>query len=113
MRHSVRIDKLVLRPFKQRIRVGGEIAYEYAHGRFMRSGVVKTRQTTSEHLMVLLQSNPGVTARRFEELANEKDLGRNRARTFLHDGLVSKSIRSETAARGGRRFFRAGENDGK
>src|SRR5258708_30968774 len=75
-----RLDKLVLRPFKQRIQVGGEITYEYADGRFVRTGAAETRQTISEQLTALLRLNPGVTARRFEELANERNLGRNRAR---------------------------------
>ena len=100
-----RLDKLVLRPFKQRIQVGAEISYEYAQGRFLRGKAAEARQTLSEQLMVLLRLNPGVTARRFEELANERNLGRNRARTFLNDGLLSKSIRVKTAARGGKRYF--------
>ena len=45
-----RLDKLVLRPFKQRIQIGGEIAYEYAHGRFVRTGAAEKRQTISEQL---------------------------------------------------------------
>ena len=70
-----RLDKLVLRPFKQRIQVGAEISYEYAQGRLLRGEAAETRQTLSEQLMVLLRLNPGVTARKFEALANERNLG--------------------------------------
>jgi hypothetical protein len=106
-----RLDKVVLRPFKQRIQVGAELAYEYAHGQFVRSDTAGLNQTVGERLMELLRLNPGVTARKFEELASKRNLGRNRARTFLNDGLLSKSIRPETGARGGRRYFAMVEDD--
>lgn len=106
-----RLDKLVLRPFKQRIQVGAELTYEYAQGRFLRVEAAEARQTASEQLMALLRLNPGVTQRKFEELATARNLGRNRARTFLNNGLLSKSIRPETVGRGGRRYFAAVEDD--
>ena len=107
------LDKLVLRPFKQRIHVGGDFTYEYADGRFVRGGRAEARQTVSEQLMALLRLNPGVTARKFENLATKRNLGRNGARSFLSDGVLAKSIRWQPGARGGKRYFVGGENDGE
>lgn len=90
-----KLDRLILRPFKTRIHVGGEISYSYADGRFVRGATEEARETVTEQLTMLLRMNPGVKAKRFEDLANDKGLGRNRARTFLNDGLLAGSIRRE------------------
>jgi hypothetical protein len=102
-----RLDKLVLRPYKSRIGAAGEITYSYADGQFVRDDAAETRQTVSEQLTALLRLNPGVTAKAFEDLANDRGLGRNRARSFLGDGITSKGVRYKPAANGGKRYFLA------
>jgi KaiC/GvpD/RAD55 family RecA-like ATPase len=91
-----RLEKLVLRAYKSRIGVSGELSYQYAGGRFVRGDIQEARQTVSEQLTALLRLNPGVTARRFDELTNARGLGRNKARVFLADGVLAGSIRRET-----------------
>ena len=102
------LDKMVMRPFKMRMGSCGELVYFYADGRFVRGDAAETQQTVSEQLTALLRLNPGVTAKAFEDLANDRGLGRNRARSFLGDGITSKGVRYKPAANGGKRYFLAG-----
>lgn len=92
------LGTLVLRPFKMRMGVCGEISYLYAGGRFVRGDATEARQTVSEQLTALLRQNPNIGAKRFEDLAAECGLGRNRARTFLNDGVLSGAIKRETGS---------------
>jgi hypothetical protein len=103
-----RLDKLVLRPYKSRVGAAAEITYSYADGQFLRGDAVEARQSVSEQLTVLLRLNPGVTARRFDDLVNDRGLGRNRSRTFLGDGLISGVVRFESGPRNAKRYFLAG-----
>jgi hypothetical protein len=93
------LDKLVLRPFKVRIQVASEISYEYADGRFIRRGRTEAQQTISEQLATILRMNPGVTSRKFEELAISRSIARQRAREFLGTGVLAGSISRETGAK--------------
>jgi KaiC/GvpD/RAD55 family RecA-like ATPase len=102
------LGTLVLRPFKMRVGSCGEISYSYAGGRIIRGNAAEVKQTVTEQLTALLRLNPGVTARRFDDLVNNKGLGRNRARSFLGDGLLSGSIRFEPGPRNAKRHFLAG-----
>jgi hypothetical protein len=99
------LDKLILRPFKTRIQVNGELAYDYAGGRFIRSGRMEAQQTVNEQLIALLRLNPGVTSRKFEELAMERGIGRQRAREFLGAGVLAGSVRRETGARNTKKHY--------
>ena len=92
------LDKMVMRPFKMRMGSCGELVYFYADGRFVRGDAAEARETVGEQLTALLRLNPGVGAKRFEDLAAECGLGRNRARTFLNDGVLSKAIKRETGS---------------
>jgi AAA domain/DnaB-like helicase N terminal domain len=103
-----RLDKLMLRPYKSRIGAAVEITYSYSDGQFIRCDAGEARQTVGEQLTGLLRLNPGVTATVFENLANDRRLGRNRARTFLGDGIASKAVRYESV-NGGKRYFLAGQ----
>jgi hypothetical protein len=103
-----RLDKIVLRAYKSRLGFAGELIYQYADGRFIREDAAEVGQTITEQLTVLLRLNPGVTAKGFEDLANERGLGRNRARGFLGDGIRCKAVRFEPSAKGGKRYFLAG-----
>ena len=100
-----RLDKLVLRPYKSRIGAAGEITYSYAGGRFVRGDIGEARQTVSEQLTAILRTNPGITARKFDDLVNGRGLGR--ARTFLSEGVLSGSIRRETGPGKAKRYYLA------
>lgn len=106
-----RLGTLVLRPFKMRMGVCGEISYEYASGRFTRGEREEARQTINEQLTALLRLNPGVGAKRFEDLAAERGLGRNRARTFLNDGVLSRAIKREAGSGKLKRHYLPGTED--
>jgi hypothetical protein len=105
---SGQLGTLVLRPFKMRVGSCGEITYSYAGGRFIRGNAAEVKQTLAEQLTALLRLNPGVTARRFDDLVNDRGLGRNRARTFLGDGVTSGAVRFEPGPKNAKRYFLAG-----
>jgi KaiC/GvpD/RAD55 family RecA-like ATPase len=91
-----RLDKLVLRCFKSRFGFSGELSYEYAGGRFVRCKAAESQEAPIEQLRRILRLQPGITARQFEELANTRGLGRNRARNYLADGVLSGAIQRQT-----------------
>jgi hypothetical protein len=91
-----RLDTLRLHCFKSRFGFFGEIVYHYTDGRFTRDDDKSAgARTVTEQLNELLRGNPGISAVEFERLAGERNLGRNRARTFLDDGIASGDIRRE------------------
>ncbi|HWR35363.1 MAG TPA: DnaB-like helicase N-terminal domain-containing protein [Clostridia bacterium] len=98
------LDKMALRPFKNRFGHAGQIMYDYAGGRFTRCDEHNARQTVTEQMTALLRLNPGVTGKAFEDLASKHNLGRNVARRFLGDGVLAGSIRFETGAKNMRRY---------
>jgi hypothetical protein len=94
------LGTLVLRPFKMRMGVCGEVTYTYADGHCLRrDSAGDDEQTVSAQLIALLRKNPGIAAKPFEDLAAERGLGRNRARAFIHDGVLSGAIRRDTGAK--------------
>lgn len=105
---SGELDRLVLRPFKMRMGSAGEIAYQYAGGRFVRVDEAEVRETVSEELTALLRQNPAIGVKRFEDLAAEAGLGRNRARTFLADGVLSGGVVRKVGPKNVMRHFLAG-----
>ncbi len=101
-----RLGTLRLRCFKSRFGFAGELVYHYADGKFIRDkGKDAGTRTVTEQLTGLLLGNPGIEAKAFEEFANERKLGRNRARTFLNDGVVAGTIRREPGRRNAKRHF--------
>jgi hypothetical protein len=100
-----RLGRLLVRPFKTRIHISGTLAYDYADGRFSRADWTEARQTVAEQLTSILRVNPGITARRFDELAKAAGLGRDCTRSFLHDGILSGAIRRETGPNNAKRHF--------
>jgi hypothetical protein len=102
------LDKLVLRPFKARFGVVGELSYQYAGGQFIRGDAGEARQTVSEKLTALLRQYPGVNSKRFADLAIERGMARNQARVFLNDGVLSGAIHRETSLKNLKRYFLAG-----
>jgi hypothetical protein len=101
-----RLDVLRLRCYKSRFGFSGELVYRYAGGKFLRDndGHAASR-TAAEQLTSLLRTNPGVGQADFEALAAKSGLGRNRARTFLNDGLRAGTVRIEPGARNAKRYF--------
>jgi hypothetical protein len=106
-----RLDKLVLRPYKSRIGAAGEISYEYADGQFLRGDAGEARHTVSDQLTELLRTNPGITGRKYEELATTRSISRERAREFLNAGVFAGSVRRESGQRNAKRFFLNGGGD--
>jgi hypothetical protein len=85
------LGTLRLRAFKMRFSATPELVFRYVDGEF----VVDERgatPTVTESLGKLLQANPGIRAAEFERLAAEKNLGRNRARQFLQNGLATGTV---------------------
>jgi predicted ATP-dependent serine protease len=70
------LDRLVLRPFKNRFGLSHELSYRYADGKFIRGDATEATQTLAEQLTALLRLNPGVTARRFDELVRNRGISR-------------------------------------
>jgi hypothetical protein len=99
----LRLETLRLKAFKARCGVLPELTIFYAGGRFERDarGPVKTEK---ESLRDLLIANPGVATKRFEDLASEKGLGRNRAREFCAEGVLAGTIRRDMGGNY-RKFF--------
>jgi hypothetical protein len=95
-----RLDRIRLRCFKSRYGFAGEIVYHYADGRMVRDERSHApERTAADQLTSLLRVNPGVTTKRFEDLAAGLSLGRNKARDFLGNGVLAGSITRESAGR--------------
>ena len=88
---------LRLKAFKARFSVQPEIILNYRAGRFEIDDRGATR-TNQEILQQLLIENPGVHAKRFEDIGAEKGVARNRARDFLATGIVVGTIRVDKRA---------------
>jgi predicted ATP-dependent serine protease len=87
-----RLDRLVLRAWKSRIGACPEIVYHYAGGQFVRSMAAEVRETLSEQLGDILRANPGVTARRLDQLALARGLSRDAVRTYLQDSVMAGRV---------------------
>ncbi|MGD1095163.1 MAG: AAA family ATPase [Bryobacteraceae bacterium] len=95
-----RLDRLALRCFKSRYGLSGTLVYHYADGRFVRDDRVDApARNVGDQLTALLRTNPGVGVKKFEDLAARLGLGRNRARDFLANGVLTGVVSRETGAR--------------
>lgn len=105
---DLRLDRIRLRCFKSRFGLCGELIYRYDDGRVSRDerGHAPER-TLADQLTALLRVNPGITTQRFEELAAKQNLGRNRARDFLSNGVLAGSISRESAGNRYRHYLPA------
>jgi hypothetical protein len=108
-----KIENLRLRCFKSRFGFSGEIVYRYAGGKMLRDEAWDApAQSRGLELTGLLRQHPGIKAKDFEDLAHKQGLGRNRARTFLQDGILSGVVRREIGAQRAQHHYLAGvEND--
>jgi RecA-family ATPase len=95
---SSQLGMLRLKAFKARFSVPPEVILNYRAGHFEIDGreVIRTNQ---EILRELLIQNPGVLAKRFEDLAAEKGVARNKARDFVATGIVTATIRVDKGPR--------------
>ncbi len=95
---DLRLDRIRLRCFKSRFGLCSEIIYRHADGRVTRDERTHApERTVTDQLTALLRLNPGVTTKRFEDLAAKQNLGRNRARDFLGNGVLAGSICRESS----------------
>lgn len=88
---GTRLSMLELKPFKQRFSVVPNLKISYVDGTFSANEVAPPKSVT-ERLCDLLKANPGITKSEFEQLAAEKELGRNRARDFLDKGVEGRTV---------------------
>ena len=99
------LDKVTLRAYKSRYGFVGSLMYCYADGKFLRAEAGEAAQSVTEQLVSLLRTNPGIRSRQFEELAAKRNLGRNRARMFLNDGLLSGLVEVRTGPGSTKRYY--------
>jgi len=94
-----------LRPYKSRFGFAGELIYHYSDGHFVRGSGDHARVPASDQLMDLLRNNPGAGVREFEHVAVNAGIGRDQARAWLADAVVSGVVRREHGTRNQRRHF--------
>ena len=102
---GAQLSLLELRAFKQRISVTPQMYVRYLDGEFMTDSR-ETIKTVTEKFVELLEANPGITTGKFEKLAAERNLGRNKARAFLKSGIASGIIRPEGEGNRREHFWR-------
>jgi hypothetical protein len=104
-----KLDRLNLRCFKSRYGFSGSLVYFYASGKFVRDDRDDApARSAADQLTELLRANPGIRTKQFEDAALKKGLGRNRARDFIADGVLSGVIRREDTGRNQFRHYLAG-----
>jgi hypothetical protein len=81
-----------------------ELVFRYVHGEFEvdERGALPS---VTESLGVLLRAHPGIRAAEFESLAAEKNLGRNRARQFLQEGVATDAVSMVRGERSTKTFY--------
>ena len=95
-----KLDRLNLRCYKSRYGFAGSLVYRYAGGLFVRDERVDAPAIiAADQLTALLRTNPGVGTKEFEDLAAKANLGRNRARDFLGNGVLAGTIRRDSGAK--------------
>jgi hypothetical protein len=101
-----RLGTMTLRCYKSRFGFAGNVVYRYADGRFNRQEApVEKENVLHSALTALLRDNPGITATAFAKLASEKGYGRNKARSWLNEGVaIRKDIKCEPLEKNGSRY---------
>ena len=109
---DARLDRLRLRCFKSRYGFVGDLSYRYADGRMIRDEREATpAATTADQLTALLRQNPGVTQRRYEDLAHRAGVSRQRARQFVEDGVLAGRIDRKPGAKNTKSIHLIGGQD--
>lgn len=80
---GTKLSIMELKPFKQRFTVTPQLTIRYDDGVFSVDNQGTIARTVTERLVDLLKFNPGISVAEFQKLANDQQLGRNRARLFL------------------------------
>jgi KaiC/GvpD/RAD55 family RecA-like ATPase len=105
-----KLDRLTLRCFKSRYGLSGSFIYRYAAGRFVRDERRDAPvRSVADQLTAILHQRPGIGSKKFEEEASKQGLGRQQARDFLTNGVLSGVIRRESAGRNRLRHYLQGE----
>lgn len=94
------LDRLYLRPFKNRFGLTESIVYRYAEGAMRREeGAHAASETITANLTAILSENPGITGEAFERAATGRGIKRGQARSFLRDGVEFGEILSQKGPR--------------
>lgn len=95
-----RLEHLRLKAFKARIPVAPDLMIHWRDGAFVADEKPESLgRTVTQRLGDLLRENPGITARKFQELAVTAGLGERRAFDFLKDGAEHGWVRREKGPR--------------
>jgi hypothetical protein len=100
--------RLRLKAFKSRFAVLEDLILNYSNGTFsadQRANAVSA--TVTDRLTVLLRENPGIGVQEFQKLAIAGGLGRNRAYSFLKDGVKLGVVREQSGAKNSKLHFLA------
>jgi len=109
-RHGGRmLDLMTLEIEKSRYGHSGRIEYRYASGKMHRVEDTAPSKTVTEQLVELLKAKPGILSEPFGDLAQERGLGRNRARDFLRGGVIDGTIRLKREGRRRHHFWQGAE----
>jgi hypothetical protein len=104
------LDKMVLRCYKSRFGLTGQLQYRYAGGKcLLDEDRAAVSRTNAEQLTALLRCNPGIHTTAFESLAEKNNVCRNRARDFLNTGVLANEIRMESGGKNKKLYFLAME----
>ncbi len=107
-----KLDRLTLRCFKSRPGFTGSIVYRYAGGKFLRDERPDApARSVADRLTAILRQNPGIGTRKFEEEAVSQSLGRQQARDFIENGVLSGVIRRENAGANKLKHYLSTEDD--
>jgi hypothetical protein len=94
---DLRLDRIRLRCFKSRFGFCGELVYRYDCGKVTRDESVHApARAEADQFAALLRLNPGITSTAFEDKAAAAGLGRNRARAYINDGVLTGFIIRKT-----------------
>ncbi len=100
------LGKMRLKAFKNRFALDRDVILNYSNGRFVSDDRPNSAvRTVTEQLAELLRKNPGVKKTEFENLAHGLQLGRNRARVFLDDGVREGEIRVTSGAQNAKFYY--------
>jgi archaellum biogenesis ATPase FlaH len=90
----LRLGPLCVSAWKGRLAVAPEIVFNIIDGEFMIDSRAPA-QIAIKAFRDLLIANPGIGSREFQALAVHKELGRNKARDFIRNGIAERTIHVE------------------
>ena len=94
------LDRLYLRPFKNRFGLTESIVYRYADGAMRREeSAHAASETITASLTAIIGENHGITGEAFERLATGRGIKRGEARSYLRRGVEFGEILSQKGPR--------------